>query len=167
MIRIRPKAVLAGVVVLAACAAQDADAPRSETAPPGAPAGTCWAKAHTPATVETVTEHILVEPEARTPQDGLLWPAVYRTETKQEIVEERRETWFETPCPDVLTPEFIASLQRALAARGHYGGTITGRMDTPTRAAIRRYQTPLGVNSSTLSLSAAQSLGLTTIPNKS
>ncbi len=88
---------------------------------------------------------------------------VYKLETRQAIVKERRELWFETPCEDQLTPDFLASLQRALKARGHYHGGITGQMDSRTRRAIRHYQAPQGLDSGILSLAAARKLGLVAV----
>lgn len=131
-----------------------------ETAPPGAKPGTCWGKHTTPAVIETVTEQIMLQP-AQVRSDGTVEnPAIYKTETQQRIVVERRDTWFETPCPEQQTPEFVASVQRALAARGLYQGRITAEMDSPTRAAIRRYQKPQGLDSGILSTAAARKLGL-------
>ena len=93
--------------------------------------------------------------------DGsVLQPATYRTETRQQIVRPRSTAWTETPCPAQMTPEFIASVQRALAARGYFSGITTGRMDGPTLAAIRLYQADLGIAASTLTLDAARKLGL-------
>lgn len=67
---------------------------------------------------------------------------------------------FRVPCPEVVTPEFTANLQRALQARGAYRGAITGRMDAATQAGVRRYQRSLGLDLPVLTLTAAQSLGL-------
>lgn len=120
-------------------------------APPGAAPGTCWGRDATPAVIETVTEQAILE-DADAP--------VYQTETSQQIITPREDTWFETPCEDVLTPEFNASVQRALQARGHYQGAITGRMDGRTQAAIRAYQKPQGLDSGMLSLAAARQMGL-------
>ena len=64
------------------------------------------------------------------------------------------------PCAEVMTPEFIASLQRALQARGLYRGAVTGTMDTATQDAVRRYQRALGLDLPVLTLASAQSLGL-------
>ncbi|MCR9125083.1 MAG: peptidoglycan-binding protein [Rhodobacteraceae bacterium] len=129
-------------------------------APPGASEGTCWGKQAVPAIIETVTDQVLVQPAEVMADGRVLQPAIYRTETRQAIVRERRETWFETPCPDRMTPEVIASLQRALTARALYRGAISGAMDARTRAAIRRYQQPQGLDSGILSLAAARQLGL-------
>ena len=131
-----------------------------EEAPPGAAPGTCWGKHTSPALIETVTEQIMLQPaEVRT--DGTVEaPAIYKTETHQRIVRERKDTWFETPCPEAQTVEFVSSVQRALSVRGLYRGPITGQMDSPTRAAIRKFQKPQGLDSGILSTAAARKLGL-------
>ncbi|MFZ0099241.1 MAG: peptidoglycan-binding domain-containing protein [Gemmobacter sp.] len=67
---------------------------------------------------------------------------------------------FRVPCPEVMTPEFLASLQRALQARGFFRGAVTGTMDAPTQQAVRDYQQSLGLDLPILTLAAAQSLGL-------
>jgi len=132
--------------------------------PPGAPPGTCWGKIVSPALIETVTEQVLVQP-ARLASDGrVASPAIFRTETRQRIVTEREVTWFETPCPATMTPELVATLQRALAARGLYDGPITGRTGAATSEGVRRYQAQTGLDSPVLSLAAARTLGLIAVP---
>jgi hypothetical protein len=129
-------------------------------APPNAPEGSCWGRDETPATVQTVTERFLVQP-AEIDTDGTLrQPAVYRTETSQEIVHARHEIWFETPCSEDVTEDFVVSLQRALEVRGFYRGPINGEMDARTRRSVRKYQQEQGLDTSILSLEAAQQLGL-------
>lgn len=130
--------------------------------PEAAPEG-CWARDETPARLETITEEVVVADPTLGPDGKVLVPAGTRTETRQEIVEKRRELWFQTPCPDSFTPDVVASLQRALQARGLYGGAITGALDTETRSAIRRYQEPQGLDSAVLSLAAARQLGLVAV----
>ncbi|MGR3322473.1 MAG: peptidoglycan-binding domain-containing protein [Pseudooceanicola sp.] len=132
-------------------------------APPGAAPGTCWGRDATPAVIETVTEQIILQPALVQTDGTVLQPAVYKTETRQRIVRERREVWFRTPCQDELTTEFVSSLQRALAARGHYAGPVTGQMDDRTRRAVRLYQRPEGLDSGILSLAAARKLGLAVV----
>ncbi|MCF6234511.1 MAG: peptidoglycan-binding protein [Rhodobacteraceae bacterium] len=135
----------------------------SQTAPPGAEPGSCWGKHVTPAIIETVTHQVLLQP-AQVQVDGtVLHPGVYKTETLQEIIRERRETWFLVPCEDILTPEFVSSVQRALTARGIYRGGISGEMNPATRAAVRRFQKPQGLDSGILSLAAARKLGLVAV----
>lgn len=67
---------------------------------------------------------------------------------------------FEALCPAALTPERIATLQRALAARGLHAGPVTGRMDAATADAVRAFQRRQGLDSATLSLAAARALGI-------
>lgn len=139
---------------------------RSERAdpPPGAPAGSCWGKDVSPAVIETVTEQVLLQP-AQVADDGTVHaPAIFKTETRQQIVRERKELWFETPCPAVMDAGFVSSLQRALKARKLYRGAVSGEMDGPTRRAVRRYQAAQGLDSSILSIAAARQLGLVAYP---
>lgn len=134
-----------------------------QEAPPGAAPGTCWGKDITPAIVETVTEQIVLQP-AEVRNDGtVVQPAIYKTETRQAIMRERKVTWFQTPCASAQTPEFVSSLQRALKARSLYRGSISGQMDARTRAAVRAFQQPQGLNSGILSLAAARKLGLVAV----
>lgn len=152
---------------LAALSEPDVVRASADSAPPGAKPGTCWGREVSPAVIETVTEQVIVQPAEVLADGTVISPAVYRSETHQRIVEERRETWFETPCDDSWTEEFTASLQRALRARGHYSGPITGTMDKRTRAAIRRYQSAQGLDSSILSMEAARQMGLVAVERES
>jgi Putative peptidoglycan binding domain len=127
---------------------------------PQAPAGACWASDLTPLIIETVTEQSLSVPEKLDAVGNVLTPAVYSTNTRQRIVQERREVWFRAPCPEELTIAYHATLQRALKARGLYLGPVTGAMDAPTMEAIRRFQADRGLDSPVLSLAAARELGL-------
>ncbi len=157
---------IAAAVMLGACA-ESGQVPskpllaQSFSAPPeGADPNACWGKDVSPAVIETVTERILVQP-AELREDGtVIEDPVYRDVTRQAIVRERRELWFETPCQENYTPDIITSLQRALKARGFYDGALSGHMDAQTRRAIRAYQAPRGLDSSVLSLAAARNLGL-------
>lgn len=105
----------------------------------------------------------MVQPAVLGEAGRVIQPAIFSTITRQDIVEPRRDTWIETPCPEQITPEFLASLQRALAARGYYHGAPTGRMDRSTRISLRRYQKEAGLDSSALSLATARQLGLVAI----
>lgn len=133
------------------------------TAPPGSPPGTCWERDTTPAVIETITETVLVQPAEILADGTVVSNAVYRTETHRAIVVARRDIWFETPCADVMTVEFISTLQRALKARRLFHGPISGLMDARTHRAVRRYQAPLDLDSAILSLEAAQKLGLVAV----
>ena len=128
--------------------------------PPASKPGACWADAVTPAVFETDTDHDLVTPGQPATAGHPATPAVYQTVTRQKIVQDRQQVWFRSPCPEDMTPEFTGTLQRALLARGYYHGPLTGVMDAPTRAALRRYQASQGLDSEILSLAAARQLGL-------
>ncbi|PCJ05233.1 MAG: peptidoglycan-binding protein [Rhodobacteraceae bacterium] len=134
-----------------------------QAAPPGAEPGSCWGKITTPAIIETITHQVMLQPAEVLADGTVIRPAMFKTETRQDIVRPRRDTWFEAPCDSDLTPEFIASVQRALVARSLYRGAINGEMDRATRAAVRRYQKPQGLDSGLLSLAAARQLGLVAI----
>jgi hypothetical protein len=103
--------------------------------PPDADPSACYANESTPAVIETVTEQVMIQPPQIASDGRLLEPAVFVSESQQRIIRERRELWFQIPCEmQVGDPEFIASLQRALAARGLYQGPVHGRDDPPHRA---------------------------------
>lgn len=132
--------------------------------PPGASEGTCWGRIVSPALIETVTEQILVQPASEATDAVPGAAAIYRTETRQRIVNEREVTWFEAPCPDDMTTEAIATLQRALAVRDFYDGPVTGQIDAATSAAVGRYQATTGLQSHVLALSTARALGVLATP---
>lgn len=132
-------------------------------APADAPAGSCWARDVTPAVVETQTAQVEVQPAILNPDGSLLAPAIYATETQQQIVKPRQEHVFETLCTEEITPEFVSSLQRALQARGRYQGPITGEIDAATETALRLFQRDQGLETGLLTLATARALGLAAI----
>jgi hypothetical protein len=171
----RATVLLTGLVALAACvpasdrnafadpqtARQGAVEVMRGVGPPDADPSACYAHEATPAVIETVTEQVMLQPPQIATGGQVLEPAVFVTETHQRIVEERRELWFEVPCEMQLgDPDFVASLQRALASRGFYLGPITGEMNRRTERAVREFQAPQGLDSDILSLAAARQLGL-------
>jgi len=131
--------------------------------PEGAPEGSCWHLETTPAVIETATRQIIVQPAEQDSEGRVIRPAIWRTERAPRIVEERQERWIETPCPEVVTQDFVMSLQRALAARGYYRGVASGVLDRATRRAIHAFQAERGLDSTVLSLKSAQLLGLAVI----
>ena len=128
--------------------------------PPAKPEGACWEADVTPAVIETVTEQVVVTEEQRDESGAVLAPATYRTQTHQRMVRDREEVWFRAPCPADQTVQFVASLQRALKARGLYLWPVTGEMDAETAEAVRRFQAERGLDSPVLSLAAARELGI-------
>lgn len=157
---------LCGLLVLAACDAPQTVA-RDQQGPNGPPPqaeqmedGTCRAREVTPAVYEHVMGEVQVV-QAEIAEDGtVIRPPIYRKAPVPRVVQERGEISFEAPCPDQVTPEFIASVQRALAARSYFSGNVTGQLDAPTTAAIRKYQSERGLQSAQLSLETARALGL-------
>lgn len=174
--------VALALCVLSAC--MDADVTRSTDAPSRAPIadpigplanpatvdaaiGTCYARTVSPALIETVTEQVII-PEVLNEDGSVVSPASFRTDTRQEILRERREIEFETPCDNILTPPFVASVQRALIARGYYRGPVSGEIDHRTSDAIRRFQVDQDdVHTATLTLKTARNLGLIAVPRDS
>ena len=82
--------------------------------------GACWAKDTTPAVIETTTEQIVVTDEQRDAAGTVTTPATYQTKTHQRLLQDHEEVWFRAPCPQDMTVNFVATLQRALKARGLY-----------------------------------------------
>ena len=128
--------------------------------PPPGPEGACWASDITPAVIETVTEQVLAAPELRDATGSVTSPASYSTVSHLRMLNDREEVWFLIPCPDAVTPDFIATLQRALKARGLYLELLTGVMDAATHEAVRRYQASRGFDSPVLTLAATRELGI-------
>ena len=124
------------LLALAACASATGPAPENATravaVPISPPAlaertahGTCRTREVTPAVYEQVMGEVQVV-QAQIADDGtVLNPPIYRRAPVPRLVRARSEISFEAPCPEVLTPEFIASLQRALAVRGYFAGNVT------------------------------------------
>jgi hypothetical protein len=166
---------LAGGLCLLSCGPQiPVDAPTTgdlsaeaihidSAGPPEGPEGACWAHDLIPAVYETTTEQSLVTPERRNATGQVVAPATYKSVSKLRVLQERRDIWFISPCPEAVTPEFLATLQRALKARGYYQLALTGLMDEPTTEALRRYQADHGLDSPLLSLAAARQLGVATV----
>lgn len=167
-------APLAALLLLAACTHGSGFGPAADTvsraAPMGPPqpavaddSGACWAVEVTPAVYEQIEGEIQVVPETLWPDGITRQPAVFRKTLVPRIVQERGEVRFKAPCPADMTPEFISSLQRALAARGYFSGNVTGDYDAPTAAAVRQYQTERGLDSNQVSLDSARALGLAAV----
>jgi len=123
----------------------------------------CYFEKITPAEISTQVETRLTQPEKRNAAGQLVSPVQYETTRTQTITKARSITKFDAVCPEDLTPEFIASLQRAFKARGLFSSTITGSMDTSTRRAILNFQSVRGVKSATVMKATAQELGLVVV----
>lgn len=122
--------------------------------------GRCWSSDTAPAVIETVTEHVQVRPERRDNAGNVTQAAQFQTRTAQRMVSDRAIVWFAAPCPAEITVSFVASLQRALKARGRFFAPVTGAWDAETLAALQKFQRERGLDSPIISLAAAQELGL-------
>lgn len=132
--------------------ADDGSAPNPGTALSVDAQGTCWAR-------ERVAAEAARPADPETDPTGAPEPLRPRKPVKPgQIIR------FPTPCPDVTDSAFIATLQRALGARGYYHGAATGQMDAATRQALRAYQDRRGLPSGTLSIGAAREMGLIITP---
>jgi hypothetical protein len=133
--------------------------PRLDARPAQAAEG-CWAEEGRAAQVETVEVEVVVEPAGLAPDGTLRAEPLTRIETRQREIAPAKAIWFEVPCPGAMNATRIATLQRALDARGLYDGEATGVVDTATKQAIRAWQAARGLDSATLSLAAARRLGV-------
>ena len=128
--------------------------------PPPGPEGTCWGRDITPAAFKTTTEQTLATPEVQDAVGNIVTPASYRSVSKVKMLHDRQEVWFTVPCPADVTADFVATLQRALKARGLYLLPLTGVLDAATLEAVRRYQASRGFDSPILTLAATRELGI-------
>jgi hypothetical protein len=129
--------------------------------------GQCFAKDTAPAVIETVTLQEIELPELRDANGTVTRPATFRTITRQQIVRERAEIRFETVCPQNYSVDLVATLQRALTARGFYAGQISGTLDLQTGAAIQQFQRVSGLDTPLLALATARQLGLVAFSKES
>lgn len=136
----------------------------SAAPPPDAAPGTCYARDRTPLRIETVTEPLPVLDALLVGDGSVQTPADWNLRTRQSIAGGGEEMLIETPCRADMGPDLIASLQRALAVRKLYAGPVSGRMDGPTRAALRRLQQQKGLDSAILAIATARELGLIAYP---
>ncbi|MEC7670177.1 MAG: peptidoglycan-binding domain-containing protein [Pseudomonadota bacterium] len=153
------------LIALAACTPVDTppEAPAPQFTTQKAEDGSCWGTVVIPAVYEQVPGQVQVV-QAQVDENGtIIQPPIYRNATVPKEVRPRREKRFPAPCPDQITPEFIASIQRALLARGYYRGGVTSRFDEPTLNAILRFQSERGLKSSQISLDSARELGLAAV----
>lgn len=166
-----PLTVVASLALLAGCMpsagpqAVTRAAPEAEALPPldQTADGQCFARETTPAVYEQVPGQVRVVPEQRDADGTVLQPPIYRNGLVPRLVKPRGETRFRAPCPNEMTPAYIATLQRALYARGYLRNAITGQMDTATQQALRQYQRERGLDSAQLSLDSARELGISAV----
>ncbi|MHA6346288.1 peptidoglycan-binding domain-containing protein [Roseivivax sp. CAU 1761] len=159
----RGLAALLAAAALAGCAAPAA--PPSGAVPEAVAdeTGRCWATDLVPAIYEQVPGQVQVVQAEIAPDGSVIRPPIYRNAPVPRVVRPRGTLRFEAPCPAARTPDFDASVQRALKVRGYYAGPVNGMVDAATSAAIRRYQRARGLDSGKLSLETARALGLVAV----
>ncbi|MEP3345391.1 MAG: peptidoglycan-binding domain-containing protein [Litoreibacter sp.] len=128
--------------------------------PPSNIPGMCWGHIPGPQITQIVSDIIIATPAQIGPNGEELSPAIYREVTRPQTFNEGEGRWFTRTCDADMTPDFVMTLQRALSVRGVYRGDINGVLDQRTLRAVHKYQTPQGLDSAVLSLSAARQLGL-------
>lgn len=130
-------------------------------APPAGAPGCYHSIEMRPMKFGTVKRAVEVRAAVVDPASGkVLEPALYEERDFSAVVDAGESLSFETLCPRDLTPDFVATVQRALKARGLYRGAVSGVMDGATRTALRAYQKPRGLDADTLSRRAAMEMGL-------
>ena len=160
----RHPATLVAVLALAGCAAAPTTPDSLPEASRDAAPGACYARGAVPAELETVTTEEWEVPPMVAPDGTVLREGVSRIVSDSRVITPRQETWFEAPCPLMAAdPDFVAQLQRALAARGYYDGPAHGTYDRDTRVAVAAFQRETGTESAWLSLANAHALGLVAV----
>jgi hypothetical protein len=122
--------------------------------------GVCFAQTAPQLSTRIVTRQVEVVPAVTAADGTVQTPPVFRNQTGPVTEEVAPGTRFATLCPDELTPERVATLQRALKARLAFNAPITGVYDAATSTAVQAFQVPLGIDSPELARSLAQRLGL-------
>jgi hypothetical protein len=162
MIRYRkPTGLICALLIMAACEnGTDITPSRQSDIQTSQNSELCNSTQTLPALIQTVTERVMVQPPVLGADGTIIEPALFQIETRQEILRERQESRFETVCPALMTRELIASLQRALKARGHFFGAVSGIMSDATNRAVESFQTTLGLPTPVLAAETARRLGL-------
>lgn len=104
------------------------------------------------------TEWTTVATPARTVQ--VKTKAVYRTETATTLVKAGGLAWERVFCGGQLDPDFMAKVQRALAARGFDPGPADGQPRPETYAALRKFQAANNLGQGQLTIASARALGV-------
>ena len=122
--------------------------------------GRCFAFTIPPTETQVIIEQVISIPEARAEDGTLITPAIYRDQEREIQVPVGDSDRFEVICPQNLSQNFVASVQRALLVRGYHVEAVNGLIDQPTRNAILTYQKDQGLISANLGVQTAIGLGL-------
>jgi hypothetical protein len=127
----------------------------------------CFAEDAPQTQTRIVEETQVIVPELRDLRGRVTRPAVVRSVDQPKTFVIGPGQRFETLCPQAYTPEFVASLQRALSVRNAYAGPISGNYDEMTRNAVAAFQRADGIDSPLLGIDAARLLGLIAVARAS
>lgn len=86
----------------------------------------------------------MIRAEKRDARGQLISPTQYKTTRTQTITKPRSVTKIDAVCPEDLTPDFIASMQRAFQVRVLFSAPVTGSLDVPTRRAFQIFKLYVG-----------------------
>ena len=161
-----PCPILVFCIISACSSVPDGTSPPSDRPLDLTTDGTCFAQAAPQQATRVVTRQVEVIPAVTGPDGTITTPPVFRNETGPISEQVAPGARFAVLCPDELTPERIATLQRALKARLAYDGAITGVYDSETSRAVQAFQAPLGIDSAELARNLAQRLGLVPFGNE-
>ena len=126
--------------------------------------GQCFARMAGTTETQIVTDLIEVQPAIKDRNGVVVTPAIFRNVTGPKTVEVGQGPRFETVCPQRYTPDFVATLQRALIVRRAYRGEVTGLMDEDTSLALQQFQRDRGIDSPLLAVGVARDLGIVAVP---
>ncbi len=127
-------------------------------------AGRCFARMAGPTETQIVTELVEVQPAIKDRNGVVTTPAIFRNVTGPKTVRVGEGQRFETVCPQIYTPEFVATLQRALIVRRAYAGEVTGLMDEATSLSLQQFQRGMNIDSPLLAITVARDIGIVAVP---
>lgn len=168
---LRPFLIAPALGIAVACTPVDQPVPAPAPAPnlitageiETTASGECFARTAPPTRTRIIEEQVLVTPGIRGDDGQFTSPPIFRNQTRPVTEPVGEGSRFQTLCPPEYTRERIATLQRALKARLAYNGPITGVLDAGTRAAIKAFQTPQGIDSPLIQRGIAETLGVVSL----
>ncbi len=110
-----------------------------------------------PAVYKNITVTKLVQPAQ---VKRITIPEAYSTVTKRQMVSPSKVVWKKVVCQSNMGTSTIASVQKALKAKGLYHGPIDGIYGTLTKQAVRAYQKQNGLAVGGLTHEVMKSLGV-------
>ena len=161
--------IFLAALTFAACDAPSSGSKRSTLDPiptfssrPDTPNGACWHQLPGETVTETKEELVETRPAQFDAAGNEIAPAVFGKRQVETETALGNGAWFRKICTPTLSPEFISSLERALAARGYFKGRVTGTLSNRLKTAIQLYQSDAGLDTSVPSHAMGFRFGLLT-----